>query len=120
MPQMKKVLILDDDSSQLEYYEKELSGKIKVLSTRRMADARRAFIEHPDVAVIVLDGMVNDPNEGEYSYALASALRKKFPGPIVAASGCQDIREKLMQAGCNYESEKDGVPDLVLKLAGVT
>lgn len=112
---MKKVLVLDDDRAWLEDYEKALCGKVLALSTRLISETRQRFAEHTDIAVIVLDGRLDDP-ESMYSYALATELRRQFNGPMIAASGSKEYREELIRAGCDHQSEKADVPNLVLKL----
>ena len=113
---MLKVLIVEDDRLQHEYYTATLGGKVEIIPVFSIEVAIIQFANNPDIAAIVMDACVSgtEPNTME----LVRQFRKKFSGPMIAASGESLYRKQLIKAGCDYQSEKLNLPIKLLEILG--
>ncbi|MDP2668341.1 MAG: response regulator [bacterium] len=111
MPKKCKVLVVEDKERYQYGWADALGEKIEVLHAFTIEEGRRLFDANPDIDAVVMDACVpgNEPN----SIPLVKYIRKSFKGPVIAASTEKIFRERLIEAGCNFESEKDRVPAIV-------
>jgi len=113
----KKVLIVDD----MEQYHrswkrglKDLGSDALVLSAFSIEEARKLFNENPDIDAIVMDACV--PGNEPTTQPLVREFRETFKGPIIAVSSLGVYRKMLVESGCNYESEKPELPEMLLEI----
>ena len=108
---MPKVLVVEDDSSWQEYYEKKLTD-FELIQAETWDDGKLLFEENAaSLDAIVMDGRLH----GLPGDVLAGIIRAAgYAGPMIAASaGSQD---RLLKSGCDHEAIKPDVPDLLKKL----
>lgn len=85
----------------------------KVIVCGTLMDAIRAYENNKkDICAAVLDGYLTD----DFSHKvddmdttlplIVKMAGDGFKGPIVAASECPGMREKMVSAGCTYQCEK--------------
>ena len=75
------------------------------------AAAKEKFDANPDIVAIVVDACV--PGEVPNTGPLVREFRKKFTGPIIAASSVKKYRHHLRRAGCDYVSTKSDLPQML-------
>lgn len=113
---MKKVLIVEDDSSWQQNYEYALKEKVLIIQAFDLDQARERFASNNDLDAIVMDACIgNHPN----TYGITEEFRKTFKGPMIAASSARDYRKVLMSCGCDYEAPKDLVPQKLIEVLGI-
>lgn len=109
------ILSIEDDITTQSLYIELLKGKAIVLTAYTVEDGLRLFREHPDIRIVVMDGIV--PNMGMLTYTLTDEIRKSgFAGPMIVSSSDQRMREVLTAYGCDRVANKADVPDLVRSL----
>jgi CheY-like chemotaxis protein len=109
---MPKILIVEDDGSAQDRYEKNLPG-FDLVQAETYAEGLRLFQVHMSyLDAIVLDG---DLGGAESGWTLAELFREVgFRGPMIAASHSTEYQQKLLEAGCNHQVKwKHDVPDLL-------
>lgn len=98
-----------------EYYTRVLAGKgIEVLNAFTVEGGAELFKTNPDIKAVVMDACV--PGDEPTTLPLVLEFRKTFTGPMIAISGDHEYRRELMEAGCDHQSIKADLPDLLLKL----
>ena len=112
-----KVLIIEDDRMHQTNYTDALGERVVLLSAFTVEEGERLFLQHPDIDLVVMDACV--PGDDPTTFPLTCLIRKTFSGPMIAASSNPKLRQELMQHGCDYESEKRGVPRIVRTILGL-
>lgn len=115
---MKKVLVVEDSKQWSGLIKRALENKLLVFQAFTTEEAEVALKLHPDLAVILMDACV--PGDNPNTMWLVRKMRETFKGPIIAISRVPEYRKKLIEAGCDYESEKDEAAQKVLELVGVS
>jgi hypothetical protein len=113
---MEKVLLVEDNEKMVRVikinFDLKFSPKMRLLSAGTIIEAKRLFSENNDIVAIIMDGYVPmregrrvwPPNTTE---DLVGEIRDKgFSGPIIATSSNLELREKLIEAGCDYQCDK--------------
>ncbi|MEX2013966.1 MAG: response regulator [Parcubacteria group bacterium] len=122
MPQVRTILIVEDDDVWARSWERALQGKVNFVWASSLAEGERLFRETPGIVLIVMDACVDNGGERPDSMPLTRRIRETFAGPMIAASRSHKYRRMLLHAGCNYEVSEEGdkadVPHLVMKLLG--
>lgn len=119
---MAKILIVEDEPGIVEVMKEFFAIDLpqhQVFDARTIADARRMVQEHPDLAVITMDGTVPLESGGKYSdtIALVGEIRALgYTGPIIACSANKN--SELMAAGCAYEFGKPPLLHHLTRLVG--
>jgi len=116
-----KILIIEDDDSIINLYKNQLSNhihgeKIKYIFAKTTQESREKFYGNKDVSVIVVDGCILGSKERPNTTELVKEFRKSFSGHMIAASGRQDYRDLLVEAGCNDSHDKLEVHKKIAKL----
>ncbi len=113
-----KILAVDDEDPNHQVWREWLQGKeIEMLSAYSTNEAEKIFNNNPDIVAIIMDGHIS--GGGPTSEELVQKMREKFKGPIIAASGSEYMREKLMEAGCDYWAEKWEIAKKVIEVLGI-
>ena len=115
---MHKVLIVEDDVSVQELYRSALCGKVEMLHATSIEEAETLFAAHSDISAIIMDACV--PGSKPTTQPLVTLFRKKFHGPMIAASSEPHFRDLLVRAGCDYRSPKIDVPKKLREILGIT
>ena len=100
---MKILLVEDDQLLQLSWSD-ALRGRARIISALSIPEAEQRFLEHPDIAVIVMDACV--PGSIINTPPLVARLRANFFGPMIANSSHAPYCRELIQAGCDHECPK--------------
>jgi CheY-like chemotaxis protein len=114
---MKKVLVVEDCESYQRIWSEELNGKVELVSAFSIREAEEKFAANPDIVAIVMDACV--PGSEPTTPPLVRKFRTTFTGPMIAASSDEKYRKELMLAGCDYQSNKSGLPEVLCKILGV-
>ena len=114
---MKKVLIVEDEQNRYYDWHRELENKVVLIFASSFEEAEKQFTANPDIAAIVMDACV--PGDWPNTPPLVRKIRETFMGPMIAISSYEKYREELLQAGCDHESTKDGMPAKVLEVLGL-
>ncbi|MFA6364784.1 MAG: hypothetical protein WCW78_00065 [Candidatus Paceibacterota bacterium] len=77
-------------------------------------EAEELFLEHPEIDIIAMSACISGHEPD--TIQLVQKMRQSFKGPMIAMSSILVHRKTLCEAGCNLESEKLVLPDLVLKI----
>ncbi|MFZ2803953.1 MAG: hypothetical protein WA001_01895 [Patescibacteria group bacterium] len=101
MPDVPKVLIVDDLAELERALKRSARGKMQLLFALTLADGERQFRENPDLAAICLDGCVE--HQTLDTLPLLALFRQSFTGPIVAIGSVSGDREQMMANGCSHE-----------------
>ena len=114
-----KVLVVDDERCYWRQWQEELPA-VKIIGASSAAEAEEKFsANEEDIIAVVLDGSLSLAGHLD-TLPLVEVFRRTFKGPIIAASGCTDYREQLVEAGCDHEIEKNFVArllrDIILSL----
>jgi DNA-binding response OmpR family regulator len=111
-----KVLIVEDEERWQHPFEALLVDKVEVIIAPTIQAAEKLFQENPDLSAILMDAqvMASFPNTME----LVRKFRMSFTGPMIAMSSAPSNIKLLMEAGCNYGTEKDKAVDKVLEVLG--
>ncbi|MBI3956745.1 MAG: hypothetical protein HY340_02040 [Candidatus Kerfeldbacteria bacterium] len=114
---MKPVLLVVEDDDAWWYTLGRLFGqRAELIFAASVAEADRIFTERGgDLAGIVVDGCLNHEDRFDTGQ-LVRYFRKRFAGPIVAASSVYN--RELMEAGCTHQAEtKDAAAQIALENA---
>lgn len=107
-----RVLLLEDSREVQGMWRLvlNLNGSTTV-SAYRVEQAEAEFRSDPEgFGAIVVDGCLPDGS----SVAFVEEVRQSgFSGPIICASDDEDLRERLMQAGCTHRIEKHAAVELL-------
>jgi CheY-like chemotaxis protein len=121
-----KVLIVEDWDHIREAYAAALAEKADLIVAPTIVDAIRLYHENAEnIALIIMDGMLpRSPHDREmdFSYGLVTSIRRRFTGPIIAASSDKDFRAELMSSGCSHEGkghDREGTARLALQILGL-
>ena len=113
---MKNVLIVDDEEAAQRAWARTLQRRdVRALTALTIAEARRLFVDNPDVDAIVMDGNMG----GDITTDLVVEMRRTYRGPIIANSGCSDSQEELIAAGCDHRADKTAMMSTLLPILGV-
>ncbi|MFH1145961.1 MAG: response regulator [bacterium] len=97
------ILIVEDDKIWMYMIEDMLSGKYALLFANSTDEAERLFLENQDkLTAIVMDGYVLDG----YTIELVRRIRSNNTTPMIANSISDKTQQMLMEAGCNYRTNK--------------
>lgn len=112
------VLLVEDDTSHLVRWTEALEHRCMVITAATVAAGWKKFLEHYlQVDVVVLDGAVPSGDSHNHSATTLPLIKKirgtGFNGPLIAASGWDQLQFSLLQAGCDYSANKDTVPEVV-------
>jgi len=118
------VLLVEDDISRLDYYANTItrnSPRAEILKASTLEEAKQHFAHHfrgvKPISIIVMDGCMNKKSEPDTLPLITEIRNTGFTGPMIAASGSESIKERMMAAGCNHSVEHKGlVPMKVLDL----
>ncbi len=119
---MKKVLVIDDMDDTHRCVRSILptkpKGKFMLLNAHTLQEGESLFQEHPDVALIVMDGCVDSGKLD--SVPLVKKIRETYQGPILATSSSPTYNDELVQAGCSDKIQGFGsfIPK-VKKILGI-
>lgn len=109
------ILSVEDDSNLQDLYEQILQDRIGILSAFTVEEGLQLFCEHPEIVIVVMDG--NVPCQTMTTVGLTKEIRRRgFTGPMIASSSDTVLSSALMKAGCDYQSQKFEVPDLIIRL----
>jgi len=111
---LPKVLIVEDMKSFHRLWNLMLHSKIELLSAISIDEAEKSFADNPDVAAIAMDGCV--PGRHINTLPLVRKMRETFKGPMIAIASDYDHRKELMQAGCDYEVDKNSLPEKLIEV----
>ncbi|MEK7643107.1 MAG: response regulator [Patescibacteria group bacterium] len=116
-----KVLIVDDAEVVHERVRECLGSQIELYTAVTSVGAHVHLQEHPDFALIALDGVFprrpNGPDLLEGPWLLERIRRQhKFSGTVLATSSSDNTRRDMLRAGCNAECRKDRVSDAIAEL----
>ncbi len=113
----KKVLIVEDMKEFHNLWKKDLKNlgsDAIILSAFSIGEAKKLFNDNPDIDAIVMDACV--PGNYPTTQPLVREFRKIFSGPIIAVSSIEEYREMLIEAGCNYGSEKSALSEILFEI----
>ena len=113
----KKVLVVEDEEYLHGKWNRELDGKVVLVSALSIEEAEEKFTTNPDIDAIVMDACV--PGDSPTTPPLVRKLRETFTGPMIAISSLGSYRRQLVQAGCNHESTKDSLPQKLIEVLGL-
>lgn len=114
---MLKVLVVDDNEGLQNAWRSALEGKVELISALSIEEAKERFASNPNVAAIVVDACV--PGSVPTTLPLVREFRRTFAGPMVAVSSDGDFRDMLMGEGCDCESSKGTLPQMLLRILGL-
>ena len=114
---MKKVLLIEDDISIIDFYQSALrkNGGVQVIIATTLEEAEKLFFankESLDAIVIVACLRSGLPNT---TTLLKEVIRPNFEGKIIAVSGSPFYRQDLLDSGADYEMDKNEVPKFLSK-----
>lgn len=107
---MKKILVVGSPKAVQDNSASELKGAAEILFASSTKAAEKHFAANPDLAAIVIDGCLRG---GEpKTLAIVDKFRRirLFWGPMIAASDCYELNQKLIRAGCSSGCPKSDVP----------
>ncbi len=94
--------------------------QVEVLQAFRLEQGSELFAAHPDIALVVMDGCVNNKENKLDSRPLVREMRAISPSiPMIAASSDSSYRKRLMEAGCDHEAEKEHVVSKIAEILGL-
>lgn len=115
---MKKVLIVEDNDLYYKIAEKGLAGKVEIMRAKILSEGRKLFQKNPDVDLIIMDACV--PGYRPNTMPLVEEIvGSGYDKPIIASSGEEFYRQKLIEAGATHEADKREAPKLALNLLGL-
>jgi hypothetical protein len=114
---MPKVLAIEDDWHYHDYWKEKLGDKVELISAFSIEEAEEKFAANPDVAAIVVNACVrsDEPN----TPPLVRKFRATFTGPMFAVSCLSAYKKKLMLAGCDYQSGRGDLPEILGRVLGI-
>lgn len=112
---MKKVLLIEDDVSIIDFYQAFLKtkGGFQVIIATKLEEAEKLFFAHReslDFVVTVACLRSGLPNTASL---LRETIRPNFSGLVIAVSGNPSYRQDLLAAGADYEMDKNEVPKFI-------
>lgn len=111
----KKILIIEDLTDMQTLFKEELGNVCSVLSAFSLSEAEDLFTNHGhELSAIAVDACV--PGTTPTTPPLVKKMRETFQGPMIAISSSKEYREMLREAGCNYDCEKEALPNLLQKI----
>lgn len=114
---MKKVLLVEDKSFYHQMYQERLGDKVEIISAFTIEEAEQLFSSEDGFDAIVMDACV--PGDSPTTPPLVRMIRETFTGPMIAISSLNSYRHKLMEAGCDYEATKAGLPQKLITILGL-
>ncbi len=114
---MEKVFIVISDVRWSSLIRQDLGDRVLVIQAFTIEEARVAFRQHPDLAVILIDIVFESELD---TTLLIGEMRETFRGPIIAVSSAFDNLQKLIRAGCNDIARENAAAQRVLELVGVS
>lgn len=108
------VLIADDLTEHISYYKKQLLERydISTVSATTLEQLDEVFDKFfINVDVVILDGCMPGDTLNTIDF-IRHARERGFTKPIIAASSSFEYRMAMIQAGCDYETEKESAPEL--------
>ena len=118
--EIKKVLVIDDNIDIQETFFKVLKYLIKdvdVLQAFTIWEAKKFFTENLDIDLIIVDAQLSSEGIAE-TIELIKEFRKIFKGPMIAASTNLELNKRLVKSGCNYQTPKDDIINVLKKILG--
>ena len=112
-----KVLVVEDKESFHDLWRMEFGDQVELLSALTIKEAQELFRAHQDIAVIAMDACV--PGDRPNTMFLVQEMRLTYTGPIIAISSLVEYRQMLVKAGCDFECEKDFLPQKIREILGL-
>lgn len=112
----KKVLIVEDNRYIQKYWQRDLDGKVIVVSAFSLKEAEDKLADNRDISAIVIDACVPG---NSLNIVSIKKIRKNFSGPMIAASSVKANRQELLRLGCDYAVAKASVPQKILEILGL-
>lgn len=98
----KKMLVIEDDETWQNIIMDHFGEEFEIIQAYSEPEAILQFSEHPDVAIILMDGSVDGSVcFGKTTVELTEELRPKFTGIMVGISGNDRTNRFLLLAGCD-------------------
>lgn len=111
----KKILIIEDLADMQTLFKEELGHIFNVFSALSLEEAENVFTNYShELSAIAVDACV--PGTTPTTPPLVKKMRETFQGPMIAISSSKEYRDMLREAGCNYDCEKEALPNLLQKL----
>jgi CheY-like chemotaxis protein len=110
----RKILIVEDATLVVDAYLALLAGDdLEILTAATLLGALDLIEAHPDVALVVLDGLFpRDEGESPYPEPGRACSGEKFlanaryRGPIIACSSEPSVNERLLRSGATRAVQK--------------
>ena len=101
-----KILVIEDDGRYLERYQSAFQGISEVFTAVSMRDARILLKSHPDIKVVILDGLVplfTGETGLQKTTGLVREIALRCPGAaVIAASSDDSINAELLGSEATY------------------
>lgn len=110
----KKILIIEDYSSQIVIYKRQMKSDFDLLFATTHQEALKLFSENSDIELIVMDACLK--GETPDTILLVTHFRMSFTKTIIATSSNIEYRQYLVNAGCDLECDKNDVAKVVRKI----
>lgn len=120
-----KILIVEDDGFTRELYRHALEGKKieEIFEAGLIVVAEEILSEHPDIAVVTVDGELKDTASILETAEFVKRVRASgFAGDMIAASSDDIYNRLLALKGCNYRIEgrkMPSVPEKIIEVLGL-
>lgn len=108
-----KVLIVEDFPQWQRIFQRELEDFCEVLLAGTVEKGEQLYKANPDVALIIMDACV--PGDEPTTLELIKKIRETFKGPMIGTSSMSNYRSALLEAGCDYSSDKGTVARTMAK-----
>jgi len=114
---MKKILIVDEDGAWQNQLSRELKDKATVICAYDFFQAADLFLSTPDLAAIVVDSTLH--TEELSTIPLVRLYRICFLGPIIGVASKEEYRQKLKEAGCDFQFDKLELSEKLVQVLGL-
>jgi len=109
---MLKVLFVDNEKFWHEQVDKICCKDVQVLHAYDLATARRLFLEHHDIDVVVVDDCLTGSEVDTLEFV--QEIKRGFAGRVVAACSNCNNGELLVGAGCEKQIYKSAISEFLL------
>ncbi len=113
-----KILVVDDNRRWCQIFKRGLGDHCEVVIAETVETGERLYTENPDITLIIMDACV--PGDEPTTLELTEKIRKTFKGPMIGASSMSNYRCALLEAGCDYSSEKTSAMEMAKELLGLS
>jgi DNA-binding response OmpR family regulator len=111
MEKLPKVLLVEDDRDIHEMWHMMLTEEVVFVDAYSVEEAERLFAESSGLSAVVVDACV--PGNRPTTESLVRSIRSRFSGPIIGVSQRVEYRELLVGAGCQYQCDKEFLPEVL-------